>query len=37
MEFVGKLERLDNNGNGADAFPEQNKVILTILEKIKET
>ena len=35
-EFVGQLNKLDNDGKATDASNDQSKFALTILEKIKE-
>ena len=35
-EFVGQLNKLDNDGKATDASNDQSKFSLTILEKIKE-
>ena len=35
-EFVGQLNKLDNDGKATDACNDQSKFALTILEKIKE-
>ena len=37
LEFVGQLQKLDDDGNARDAGNGQSIFLLTILEKIKET
>ena len=37
IEFIGQLKKLDNNDNATNAGYDQSMLVLTILEKIKET
>ena len=37
IKFVEQLEKLDNNSNATDARNDQSMLVLTILEKNKET